>query len=62
MSDDDVTMFGDILETRDMAVKFRPRGWPFPVWLPKSQIAIVHGIEGPEVTLPIWLAEKKEIL
>ncbi len=61
MSDDDITMFGEILEDRDMAIKFRPRGWSFAVWLPKSQLAIVQGADDPEVTMPLWLAKKKEI-
>jgi len=61
-NDDDVTMFGDILEDRDMAIKFKPRGWPFAVWLPKSQLAIIQGIDGPEITMLVWLAERKNIL
>lgn len=60
----EITVLGEIRRDTGVAVLFVPRGKPISMatWLPKSQIAIVHGTDGPEITMPLWLAEHKEIL
>jgi hypothetical protein len=71
MADDDIDFTGMILWQGDMAIKFRGRTWDIneSVFLPRSQIAIVlrsekEGYKPGEVTVtvPRWLAEKKEMI
>lgn len=58
---EDVELYGRIIQDRDMSVLYEDGGCPeLRVWLPKSQIAVVHQADGTaKVTLPEWLAKKK---
>lgn len=67
----DLDFTGKILWQGDMSIKFLGRTWEphEAVFLPKSQIAIVQrsereGFQPGEVTItvPRWLAEKKEMV
>lgn len=64
--DDDITFKGRIIRQTDMAILFRADDWQpdgsDDTWLPKSQIAIIHG-EGDaiHIELPKWLADDKEM-
>jgi hypothetical protein len=71
MADSDLDFTGIVLWEGDMAIKFRGRTWNEneSVFLPKSQIAIVHrsereGYKDGEVTVtvPRWLAESKDMV
>ena len=64
---DDIDFTGVIVRKTELGIWFRGRTWqPFEqVFLPSSQIAVVHrsereGYRGGEVTVtvPLWLAEK----
>ncbi|TSA08027.1 MAG: hypothetical protein D4R73_09225 [Deltaproteobacteria bacterium] len=57
---------GRVIRETDMAILFRADDWQpdgsDDTWLPKSQIAIIHG-EGDavQIELPEWLADDKEM-
>ena len=64
---DDVDFTGRIIRETDMAILFRANDWQpdgsDDTWLPRSQVAVMHGVDGEvQVTMPEWLAEKKEML
>ena len=68
---DDVDFTGVILWESDMAIRFRGRTWGEneSVFLPRSQVAIIHrttmeGYRDGEVTVtvPLWLAEKEGMI
>jgi hypothetical protein len=64
MADNDVTVKGRVLRDTPsgMAVIFMPNDRLTPTEtfiLPKSQIAVVHAVDGHEVTMPLWLAEER---
>jgi hypothetical protein len=61
VSNNDVTMRGEVVRETEMAVYFRPRGHYEVVWLPKSQVAVVHLADGVSLTLPVWIAKQKDI-
>ena len=64
MPDNDVTVKGRVLRDTPsgMAVIFRPENRLTPteeIILPKSQIAVVKGVNDDAVTMPRWLAEER---
>jgi len=61
---DDITVKGWIIGQTDMAWWFlwedRPPGFGnHPISLPKSLVAVVKDVMVDQVTMPLWLAEKK---
>ena len=64
MADNDVTVKGWVLRLTPsgLGVVFMPNDRFTPVEtiiLPKSQIAVVNTVDGQEVTMPRWLAERE---
>jgi hypothetical protein len=62
----DITVKGWVVGETDMAWWFlwedRPPGFGNQVIpLPKSQVAVVKGVTEDEVTMPLWLAEAKNL-
>ena len=69
MTDEDIHFIGRIIRQTDMAICFRERGADQVIWLPRSQVAIIHAAESEglgssevKVIMPEWLAEKKGLL
>lgn len=60
MAGPEVTLTGQIKRETDMAILLVWR--EKEIWLPKSLIAVVHGVNRVRVTLPTWLATKKGLL
>jgi len=65
--EEDVDFKGRIIRETSMAILFRLNDWQpdgsDDTWLPKSQIAVIHGVGGEvQITIPKWLAEDKEML
>lgn len=58
---EDVELYGRIIQDREMSILYEDGGCPeLRVFLPKSQIAVVHQPGGVvKVSMPIWLAKKK---
>jgi hypothetical protein len=54
-----VTLTGTLERQTENAILLK--GKEFKEWLPKSLVAIVHDVKGVKVTMPLWLARKKEI-
>jgi hypothetical protein len=59
---EDISVAGRIVKETELAISFKGKetqpGQP-PVWLPKSQIAVVQEFKGVSVTMPLWLAKNK---
>lgn len=63
---EDITFTGRIIKQTEMAILFRADDWQpdgsDDTWLPKSQIAVIHGAgDAVQIELPEWLADKKEM-
>jgi hypothetical protein len=58
------TLFGDIIDMRELAILFQSRDMDNPVWIPKSQIRyddILEIEDKVDIEVTEWFCEQNEI-